>query len=105
MATTPEGKIKNWVKKELLKKYPRAWIYNAPGGRFGRKGVPDLLCCIDGLFVAIEVKTDKGSVSPTQKHELGLLVKSSAIAAVIKGKDIDKLNRIFRTIDSKAFEV
>ena len=35
--------------------------------RFGCQGSPDIICCIDGQFVGIELKGDKGKQSPEQK--------------------------------------
>ena len=74
----PEGKVKEKLRKWLRKEYPGCWIYMAPGGRFGRKGVPDLVCCIEGVFVAIEVKAKEGmEPTPIQEDELKLISKAS----------------------------
>lgn len=101
MAQTPEGRIKDWLRRELKKKYPTCWIYLAPGGRFGRAGVPDLICNIGGLFVAIEAKTDVGKLSRAQEYEISLIENANGITVVIYGKDIRKLNILFEHIDEK----
>ncbi len=102
MSITPEGKIKNWLTKELQKEFPGCWIYKAPGGRYGRVGVPDLLCCILGLFVAIEVKTKVGKLSKMQEIELLKLETADSITATIYGEDYVKLKYIIDTIRAKA---
>ena len=35
--------------------------------RYGCPGSPDIICVVDGQFVGIEVKGDKGKQSPEQK--------------------------------------
>ncbi len=61
MAQTPEGKVKDKIKK-ILKTYN---IYYAMpmGTGFGNSGVPDFLCCMKGKFLAIEAKA--GDLQPT----------------------------------------
>jgi len=86
MMAGPEAKVKAKLRKWLQKEYPGCWTYMAPGGRFGRKGVPDMVCCILGLFVAIEVKAREG-IKPTaiQQHELDLITMANGIAIVFDG--------------------
>lgn len=39
---------------------------NIHGGGWGSKGVPDLILCINGRFVAIELKVGSNTMSPAQ---------------------------------------
>ena len=54
MAQTPEKKVKQKVVK-ILKEYGVYYAFPATFG-FGRSGVPDILCCYHGRFIAIECK-------------------------------------------------
>lgn len=36
--------------------------------RFGRRGCADILCCVGGRFVALELKTERGQQSEYQKE-------------------------------------
>ena len=101
MAQTLEAKVKQWLRRQLLKKYPDAWIYMAPGGPFGRRGVPDLLCCIKGLFVIIEAKSETGKLTANQTVEINKLRVANAICAVIHGKDAKRLEQLFKIIDDR----
>ena len=49
-----------------------------------KSGVPDILCCIEGMFVGIEVKTSKSinNVSKLQLHNIGKIEQASGIAFV-----------------------
>jgi hypothetical protein len=59
MAQTPEGKVKDKIKK-ILKAHN---IYYAMpmGTGYGNAGVPDFLCCSKGTFLAIEAKAEVNS--------------------------------------------
>lgn len=99
MAAGPEAKVKAKLRKWLQKEYPGCWTYMAPGGRFGRKGVPDMLCCIEGVFVAIEVKAQIGMDGTTnQLYELELITKANGIAIVFDGWNEVKLDQIKQEI-------
>ena len=50
MANTPEKKVKDKVVK-LLKQHGVYYFFPATYG-MGRSGVPDIICCIKGKFLA-----------------------------------------------------
>ena len=59
MAQTPEGKVKDKIKKILT---AHKIYYAMPiGTGYGNSGVPDFLCCMKGKFLAIEAKADMKS--------------------------------------------
>ena len=49
-----------------------------------KAGVPDIITCINGIFVAIEVKTPstKSNVSELQKYNLDAILKSGGYSLV-----------------------
>jgi hypothetical protein len=99
MAAGPEAKVKNKLRKWIEKEFPGSWVYMAPGGRFGRKGVPDLLCCIEGAFVAIEVKATTGmKATPFQQEELRLIVEANGISILLDGWNEVILHQLKREI-------
>lgn len=54
MTTTPEGKVKNDIKKLLNAR--GIWYFMPSANGFGKVGVPDFICCWQGRFLAIEAK-------------------------------------------------
>ena len=56
------------------------------GGIYTRSGVPDLICCLKGLFLALELKTDDGIVSPLQEYNLEKISKSGGATMVLRPK-------------------
>lgn len=96
---TPEGSVKNWIKTQILKKYPEAYIYVTHVGQYGKRGVPDLVMCINGLFVCIEVKTIKGKLTALQELEGRRIEKAGGIWATIYGRNEDALEELYGQIE------
>jgi len=55
------------IQRRILTELKRRGIYAVKIITANRNGVPDILCCVDGTFVGIEVKTPTGRVAPVQK--------------------------------------
>lgn len=81
MAMTPEGKVKAAVKK-ILDQYG-VYHFSPAANGYGRVGVPDIICCINGYFVAIECKAGKGKTTALQDRELAAIVGAGGEALVI----------------------
>jgi len=54
MARSPEGKVKDKITK-MLKEFG-VWYFYPQAGPFGRAGIPDIIACVGGRFLAIEAK-------------------------------------------------
>ena len=59
-----EKLIENQIKQHL--KQIGAYYLKFHASAFTRSGVPDILACINGRYVAIEVKQENGRVTPLQ---------------------------------------
>src|SRR5690625_994501 len=81
MASGPEKKIENKIKGYLDN--VGAYYIKTHGNMFSRAGTPDILACIKGRFVGIEVKrSDGGEVSALQKANIKLIQKAGGVAFV-----------------------
>ena len=89
MTTTPEGRVKAKV-KALLKKYNIYHFMPATGG-YGRSGVPDIIACMRGRFLAIECKAGAGKLTPLQSRELALIEEAGGLAYVSNEDSIESL--------------
>lgn len=49
--------------------YPAAWLFKVHGGPYQQAGVPDLLICVEGRLVGLEVKHQKPGESATAARE------------------------------------
>jgi Holliday junction resolvase len=83
---------------------PDVWhtkIHNA--GR-GRRGIPDIIACVAGVFLAIEVKGPDGRVSPDQNREIEALNRTGANTIVARRVDdvFEVIERIRRDAAMRA---
>lgn len=64
---------------------PRFWHVKTLGGLGQRRGIPDFLICLDGYFVALEIKspTGKGRISNEQAYELSAIKEAGGLTAVV----------------------
>ncbi len=52
---------------KYLKAQPYCFAFKEHGGLYGTAGIPDIICCYKGHFVAFEVKTPEGKLSKLQE--------------------------------------
>ena len=89
---TPEAKVKARVVK-LLKEHDIYYFFPATHG-FGRSGVPDIICCFNSLFLAIECKaTAKNKPTALQEKEMRKIRDAFGVTFVIHEDNINDLAR------------
>lgn len=93
---TPESKVKSAVVK-LLKAHNVYYFFPATHG-YGRSGVPDIVACVRGRFVAIECKA--GSKEPTelQKREIHNIQTAGGIAMVVRENNVGLVETIIEEL-------
>ena len=96
---TPEAKVKVRVKK-VLDEHKVYYFLPATGG-YGRAGVPDIIACFNGRFIAIETKAGKGTTTTLQERELDLIRKSGGVAMVINEENLDELKLYLASFDEE----
>ena len=88
-----EKTVTNQILK-YLKAKPECFAFKQHGGIYGVSGIPDIICCYKGKFMAFEVKTPKGKLSKLQEITIkrinevgGMAVKVTSLQEV---KDVLK---------------
>jgi hypothetical protein len=97
MAKTPEGKVKDGVKKFLKER--GAWFFMPVSNGMGQVGIPDIIICYKGVFVAIETKAPgkAANVTPNQERVMHEIRSNDGFAFVVDSTDDLKL--LFDSID------
>lgn len=80
MASGPEKRIENKIKRYLDS--IGAYYIKTHGNMFSKAGTPDILACIKGRFVGIEVKQPGGVVSKLQEANIRLIQNAGGVAFV-----------------------
>lgn len=95
MAQTPEGKVKDKVKK-ILKEKEIYYVMPATGG-YGSSGAPDFLVCHGGKFYGIECKANNGQVTALQQDNLNRIEDSGGIAFVVNEHTVNQYMELYFT--------
>ena len=91
-----EKNFENKIKKFLESK--GCYFVKQFGCAFTKAGVPDLLCCVNGKFVAIEVKAENGTTSYLQDHNIAKIKEAGGIAVVVKPSDFNNLKKLIEEL-------
>ena len=98
---TPEAKTK---KRTLAILAAQDVYYFMPfGGGYGRAGIPDIVCCVNGRFLSIECKAGKGRTTALQDRELQRINDAGGTALVIydNAEDFVMLGKLIRVLQGQ----
>ena len=84
-ALTPEGKVKAKLVK-ILKELD-AFYFFPPSNGYGKAGIPDVICCIAGKFVGIEVKSAVGKLTSLQAQMGEKIHRAGGSWVVVRNDD------------------
>lgn len=101
MAKTPEAKVKDEVKK-ILKEHGAYYAMPVASG-YGNVGVPDILACYRGLFIAIECKAGRGKPTALQLANLSNIAAAGGIALIINETNTQALTDAITGINQGKF--
>ena len=92
MTTTPEWKVKTAVRK-MLDAFD-IYHFMPPANGFGRAGIPDIVGCMDGHFIAIECKAGKGKTTALQDRELNAILNHGGTVYVAREDNLEDLQQL-----------
>ena len=97
MASTPEGKVKDACKKFLKER--GAWFFMPVSNGMGQVGIPDIIICYKGIFVAIETKAPgkKANITANQERVIEAIRNADGFAWVVDNPD--DMPMLFDVID------
>lgn len=96
MAKTPEKRVKDAC-VEILKEFGAYYFFPVMGG-YGRSGIPDIIACYRGHFVAIECKAGFNSVTQLQAKELKAIDAAGGVTMVVREDTLDLLRQELRRL-------
>lgn len=96
MAATPEKKVKDKV-VGILKDEGAYYFFPATHG-FGRSGVPDIVACVNGHFLAIECKAGKNKPTALQVREIEHIRRCGGVAVVANEENWEMVRELVRTM-------
>ena len=113
---TPETKFKNEAQKWLISQgiyqagTPKqkmtlpvvGWFVKIWGGGMQKEGIPDILMCVNGIFISLELKSATGRPSDLQKKNTAMVNESGGVGVILYPDGFENFKNIIRgVIDCK----
>lgn len=96
MAKTPEKVVKDKV-VSVLKSEEVYYFFPATHG-YGRSGVPDIIACANGLFLAIECKANGNKPTALQIREIESIRRNNGVAVIVDETNWDMVRDLVRKL-------
>jgi len=88
-----ETKLKKFLESE------GCYCFKVWGGGMQKAGIPDLMICANGCFIAVEVKSDTGKPSPLQLYQIAQINEAGGVGLVLYPKHFDEFKRFITTLN------
>ena len=72
---------------KYIKTVPCCFAWKEHGGMYGTAGIPDIITCVNGRFIAFEVKTDTGKTTALQDATIRKILAAGGQAYVVRSVD------------------
>lgn len=81
-----ERRLTTNILTALRQRWPEGWWIKVHGGPMQQAGVPDILGCVGGTMVGLEVKHPDGNhpVTELQEHTLREITNAGGIGVVVR---------------------
>ncbi len=87
-----ETKVKKFLKSHDI------WFIKIWGGGFQRAGIPDIIACINGKFVAIELKGPTGKPTPLQEYNIARINECNGIGLILYPHQFSKFKELVKNL-------
>jgi len=91
---TPEGKVKKKVVK-ILQDHG-AYVVSVVTGGYGKNGVPDIIACVEGLFLAVECKAGDGEATALQNKNLDQICNAGGGAWLVNENNLKEFEHFIK---------
>lgn len=96
-----EKTFENKVKKFLDSQ--GAWYVKFFANSFTKSGIPDILACVNGYFVGVEVKTQNGTPSELQLYNVKKIREAGGFAMVLYPSGFTKFKAFILDLNQEIF--
>ena len=73
--------------KKYLKSVQDCFFWKEHGGQYGTAGIPDIIVCYRGRFIAFEVKVGKNKATLLQELTIREILRAGGYALVVRSVD------------------
>lgn len=92
-----EKQFENKVKK-FLQEQNHIWFTKIWGGGYQKSGIPDLICCVNGIFISVELKASKGKASELQIYNTDKINQANGIGIILYPEGFEEFKNIIKGV-------
>lgn len=74
------------------------WFTKIWGGGYQKSGIPDLLLCVNGFFISVELKAPDGHASELQKMNTARINQSNGIGIILFPDGFEQFKEIVKGV-------
>ena len=74
------------------------WFTKIWGGGYQKSGIPDLILCVNGIFISVELKAPNGRPSALQKMNTARINQSNGIGIILKPDGFEQFKKIMEGV-------
>jgi hypothetical protein len=89
----PETALRRKIEKALLESFPKGLFLKIHISPFQPRGIPDILCCVRGRFIGLEVKRP-GEEPTAYQSAMKVLIENAGGASYIVHSPEEAIRRI-----------
>jgi hypothetical protein len=103
-----ESRVKKWLHtqgiyaagtpEDKMESENVGWFVKIWGGGYQRAGIPDLLMCVNGIFISIELKGEQGKPSELQNLNTERVNTSNGIGIILYPKGFEDFKKIVKGV-------
>lgn len=97
MSFTPEAKVKKKVVSAI--KEAGAYYFFPVMNGYGRVGIPDIIVCHRGYFVAIECKAGNNKPTELQLKEIEAIRQAGGVSLVVNEDNIEDVRKVLESMN------
>ena len=87
-----EKLFENQVKKYLRSK--KIYYFKYFGNGYSTVGIPDLIMCVNGYFVAVEIKSETGKITQLQFANIQLINEAGGVALILRPSGFEDFKKL-----------
>jgi hypothetical protein len=92
-----ENKVKGWLHQLKQEGQPIKFI-KIWGGGFQKAGIPDLICCINGIYVEVELKASNGRTTELQEYNIKVTNEANGIGIILYPEGFEQFKNIVKGV-------
>jgi|LSQX01.1.fsa_nt_gb hypothetical protein len=103
-----ETRVKKWLAKQgiyaagtpknKMEVVEIGWFFKVWGGGYQKSGIPDLLMCVNGFFISVELKAAQGTASELQKLNVARINATGGIGIILYPNGFEEFKEIVKGV-------